>query len=312
MSSNNSENNPDMINDTINITGTQTTDYLYALFTNPSLLITLSVIVIIFYLLFSSLGNLTNEESQQSVGGLAFIELLLWGTFFLLIFINSAVYFFEFDITAGINNLFSNEPQVDLNVTTPYSSELGIDNKNGSGDSSDNDSGSGSGSGSGSDGSGDSGGNEVFHVPGNDYAYEDAKAICGAYDARLATYNEVENAYNKGGEWCSYGWSEDQLALYPTQKQTYDELQKIEGHENDCGRPGVNGGYFADPQLKFGVNCFGAKPKIKALEREIMENSEKYPKNLKDIKLEKKTNYWRDNIKNIMLAPFNSTTWSKV
>ena len=38
MSSNNSENNPDMINDTINITGTQTTDYLYALFTNPSLL----------------------------------------------------------------------------------------------------------------------------------------------------------------------------------------------------------------------------------------------------------------------------------
>lgn len=296
MSSNNSENNPDMINDTINITGTQTTDYLYALFTNPSLLITLSVIVIIFYLLFSSLGNLTNEESQQSIGGLAFIELLLWGTFFLLIFINSAVYFFEFDITAGINNLFSNEPQVDLNVTTPYSSELGSKNKKKNDE----------------DSSGGSGGNEVFHVPGNDYAYEDAKAICGAYDARLATYNEVENAYNKGGEWCSYGWSEDQLALYPTQKQTYDKLQEIEGHENDCGRPGVNGGYFADPQLKFGVNCFGAKPKITALEREIMENSEKYPKNLKDIKLEKKTNYWRDNIKNIMLAPFNSSTWSKV
>ena len=296
MSSNNSENNPDMINDTINITGTQTTDYLYALFTNPSLLITLSVIVIIFYLLFSSLGNLTNEESQQSIGGLAFIELLLWGTFFLLIFINSAVYFFEFDITAGINNLFSNEPQVDLNVTTPYSSELGSKKKKKNDE----------------DSSGGSGGNEVFHVPGNDYAYEDAKAICGAYDARLATYNEVENAYNKGGEWCSYGWSEDQLALYPTQKQTYDKLQEIEGHENDCGRPGVNGGYFADPQLKFGVNCFGAKPKITALEREIMENSEKYPKNLKDIKLEKKTNYWRDNIKNIMLAPFNSSTWSKV
>ena len=55
MSSDNSDNNNsdnNSQNDSINVTGTQTTDYLYALFTNPSLLITLSVIVLIFYFLF--------------------------------------------------------------------------------------------------------------------------------------------------------------------------------------------------------------------------------------------------------------------
>ena len=296
--SDNSENENNSQNDTINVTGTQTTDYLYALFTNPSLLITFSIIVLIFYLLFASLGNLTNEtgeSSEQSKSGLAFIELLLWATFFLLIFINSAVYFFEFDITAGINNLFSEEPQVDINVTTPYSTEISNNNNKSTNDNS-------------SSGPKE----EVFHIPGNDYVYEDAKALCGAYNARLATYNEVEDAYNKGGEWCSYGWSEDQLALYPTQKETYEKLQEIEGHENDCGRPGVNGGYISNKGVRFGVNCFGAKPKITALEREIMNNAEKYPKTINDLAEEKRTNYWKDHIKNIILSPFNSNTWSKI
>ena len=29
---------------------------------------------------------------------------------------------------------------------------------------------------------------------------------------------------------------------------------------NNCGRPGVNGGYFDNPNIKFGVNCYGQKP----------------------------------------------------
>jgi hypothetical protein len=37
-------------------------------------------------------------------------------------------------------------------------------------------------------------------------------------------------------------------------------LQGIKGHEHDCGRPGINGGYFDNPEMRFGVNCFGAKP----------------------------------------------------
>ena len=29
----------------------------------------------------------------------------------------------------------------------------------------------------------------------------------------------------------------------------------LKGHRDDCGKPGINGGYFKDKDLKFGVNC---------------------------------------------------------
>ena len=50
------------------------------------------------------------------------------------------------------------------------------------------------------------------------------------------------------------------MALFPTQKDTWSVLQKNKQHANDCGRPGVNGGYMVNPYVKFGVNCFGKKP----------------------------------------------------
>jgi hypothetical protein len=68
---------------------------------------------------------------------------------------------------------------------------------------------------------------EVFNISNNLYTYDDAKSICSAYDASLATYDQIEKSYNGGGEWCSIGWSADQQALYPTQKSTWRELQKI-------------------------------------------------------------------------------------
>ena len=44
----------------------------------------------------------------------------------------------------------------------------------------------------------------------NKYTFTEADGLCKAFGARLANYDEVESAYNKGGEWCSYGWSEGQ------------------------------------------------------------------------------------------------------
>ena len=93
---------------------------------------------------------------------------------------------------------------------------------------------------------------EVFHVSDNVYTYDEAEAVCKAFDADLATYSQVEKAYKNGGEWCGYGWSKDQLALYPTQKKTWEKLKNIKGHEHDCGRPGINGGYIKNPNVKFG------------------------------------------------------------
>lgn len=105
-------------------------------------------------------------------------------------------------------------------------------------------------------------GNEVFHISDAQFTYDESAAVCAAYDARLATLEQVIDAFNKGAEWCSYGWSAGGMALYPTQKATWDELQREvdPGKRTKCGRPGVNGGYF-DPSNKFGVNCWGFKPK---------------------------------------------------
>ena len=151
-----------------------------------------------------------------------------------------------------------------------------------------------------------------FINPENDFVYPDAKAVCSAYGGRLATYSEVEDAYKNGGEWCNYGWSEGQMALFPTQKKTFDKLQKIEGHENDCGRPGINGGYISNPAERFGVNCYGYKPRMTSTEEELMATEPIYPKTEKDIAMENRVNYWKDKLSEILVSPFNNNTWSKL
>ncbi len=152
---------------------------------------------------------------------------------------------------------------------------------------------------------------QVFNIPGNYYRYNAAKNLCAAYDARLATYEEVEDSYENGGEWCNYGWSAGQMALFPTQQKTYLELQGIDGHEHDCGRPGVNGGYIENPNVKFGVNCYGVKPKIDDDEKFLMENQTLYPKSKKDIAREKEIERMKKNLGNILVSPFNSNEWSR-
>ena len=105
-------------------------------------------------------------------------------------------------------------------------------------------------------------GSEVFHVSDQQFVYDEARAVCAAYDSELATLEQIMEAFAGGAEWCSYGWSAGGMALYPTQKATWQLLQNEvdPGRRTRCGRPGVNGGYF-DPSNKFGVNCFGFKPK---------------------------------------------------
>ena len=152
---------------------------------------------------------------------------------------------------------------------------------------------------------------QVFNIPGNNYSYTDAKAVCAAYGAKLANYDEVENAYEKGAEWCNYGWSDGQLILFPTQQSSFERLQKIPGHEHDCGRPGINGGFIANPDSLYGVNCFGHKPKINEEERDIMKNVSPYPETMEDILLEKKIDYWKTKISEILVSPFNYEQWGQ-
>ena len=267
-----------------------TYNYINNLLSNPSVIIILVIVLILYIILFMSLGDSAPTPPSDNVSneGSGTITILLVAFFVILVIINGLQYFFGVDIVAKLKNLFTGTPEVDITVDTSRAEaakapvpEILIRP-------------------------------QVFNIPGNDYIYPDAKALCSAYGARLATYSEVEEAYKDGGEWCNYGWSDGQMALFPTQKKTFDELQKIEGHENDCGRPGVNGGYIANPKVKFGVNCYGYKPRMNSTEEELMATEPIYPKTAKDIAMENRVNYWKDKLSEILVSPFNHNTWSRL
>jgi hypothetical protein len=151
---------------------------------------------------------------------------------------------------------------------------------------------------------------EVFNVSNNVYTYSDAQAVCNIYGAKLATYDQIEQSYQKGGEWCNYGWSEGQMAFFPTQKSTWTKLQATDNHKNDCGRPGVNGGFIANPYIKFGVNCYGQKPKPTAddLAKMNARQNTVYPQTAADIEMEKKLNQWKNTVS---VNSYNNKKWSQ-
>ena len=155
--------------------------------------------------------------------------------------------------------------------------------------------------------------NEVFNIADNKYTYEDAQAVCSSFGAKIATYDQIEQAYNDGAEWCNYGWSAEQMAFFPTQKETWDNLQKMPKKKNNCGRPGVNGGYIDNPYIKFGVNCYGKKPKPNENDLIKLENKQIHPVPLtaEDKELQKKIDYWKENADKLQLNSFNNTNWSR-
>jgi hypothetical protein len=151
---------------------------------------------------------------------------------------------------------------------------------------------------------------EVFNVSRNIYKYSDAHAVCAALGAELATYDQVKEAYEGGADWCNYGWSKGQMALYPTQQSTYEKLQKgSPEYRSACGKVGVNGGYFDNPDLAFGVNCFGIKPPKSAMD-ELLESQVALPPSPAEIEFEKKVQKFRDQISTMNVLPFHKGQWS--
>ena len=147
---------------------------------------------------------------------------------------------------------------------------------------------------------------QVYHLSDNIFTYDDAQAACRAYDGRLANLDEIIEAYKNGADWCSYGWSDGQLALYPTQPDSWDELQKG-NKKNQCGKPGVNGGFFNNKEFQFGANCYGKKPPASGsqIQKNPMFSNKLDP-------LTSKTSEYKTMINsgNIRVAPFsNGDEW---
>jgi len=157
-------------------------------------------------------------------------------------------------------------------------------------------------------------GDEVFNISNNLYTYDHAQAVCSVYGAKVATYEQIEDAYKNGADWCNYGWSDKQMAFFPTQKSTWDKLQLHEKTKNSCGRPGINGGYVANSKLKLGVNCFGKKPSASEtdLQRMKTQSNITYPKSNAEIALEKKAQFWKEHADKLLrINSHNHKQWSE-
>lgn len=280
----------------MNVSTTSTTDpvnmydYVNSLLFNPIVFIIILLIIVGYFILFSSLGN-SNENSISDIGsdankGQKIIEIIIIAVLIVLIIVNAFQYFFNVNITAYIKDIFSNKPKIDILVDQSNYQPAPVPTLKFK--------------------------KQVFNIPGNYYNYENAKAICTSYGAKLATYKQIEDSYENGGEWCNYGWSDGQNALFPTQQKTFDNLQKIKGHEHDCGRPGINGGYIANPEVKFGVNCYGDKPKINSQEEELMKTVSPYPQTKEDLVFQKRVDYWKGKVDEILVSPFNYSSWGQL
>jgi hypothetical protein len=153
------------------------------------------------------------------------------------------------------------------------------------------------------------GASEVFNVSKNTFTYYDAEPLCKALGAELATYDQVKQAWERGADWCNYGWVKGQTAVYPTQKDTWEKLQAgPEDQRTSCGVPGLNGGFFDNPELRFGVNCFGAKPSQS--DHDAIAMAKGAPMSPEALEVEKKVAKFRTEAASLGIMPFNTSKWS--
>lgn len=260
---------------------------------NPVVLVILVIVIIVYIIIFSSVKSNSKGDNEQPLSGNNFFEALLFGLFIILLLLNGASYFLNTDIYATIKNLFTNNPELNISLTDLDNGGLVNPNAPESEQVFENEA-----------------QKEVYHIPENIYTYDQAKAVCKAFDGELAKYEQIEDAYDKGASWCSYGWSADQLALFPTNMKNWKKLQKHKSNKNACGRPGINGGYIANPNVRFGVNCYGNKPLITPIEQDLMENSTIAPKTKKEIEFNNLVDYYRNKLKDILVSPFNKENWN--
>lgn len=263
-----------------------------------NLIILFGVIVALYIGVFSVFNNFS-FNTPQTRPWVMLIEIIMWGMFVLIIYLNIKHFsVFDYDFNNILFSLFGTKHKdMEIRVNKKYDASCNLTRAptprpKVKQDCSSNDI-----------------LGEVFHIPHNTYGYDEAADVCKLFDSRLASYDEVEQAYKQGANWCSYGWSSDQLALFPIQKSMYNELKKIPGHEHDCGRPGVNGGYMENADMKFGVNCYGKKPYAGEDDLEYMKKysfSNAYAD--EELKAKEKKS---EKMKKILVAPFNKEKWNE-
>jgi len=263
---------------------------------NTRIVILICVVIFMVYFVLNALagGGSENDTRESTLfANVSILEIFLWAIFIVVVVINGFQYFFNTNITTEISNLLSTKPEIVISQTLPSEPD-GVGGDLGAGPSLKMR-------------------KQVFHIPASVYDYDNAKALCQAYGANLANIDQMEEAHKSGAEWCSYGWSDNQMVLYPTQKSTWEELQKSSdpAKKNSCGRPGINGGYIENASMKAGVNCYGPKPDINPASSKLMSSIQNYEAGkMIDPLHEARVQQMRSKINDIVVAPFNKGAWS--
>ena len=103
------------------------------------------------------------------------------------------------------------------------------------------------------------------------------------------------------------------MAVYPTQKSTYEELQEGPAEQRAaCGRPGLNGGYFDNPELKFGVSCYGTKPSQSNHDANEVTKGATRPLTAAGLEFEKKVQRFQEQADAMGILPFNKDKWQEM
>jgi hypothetical protein len=160
---------------------------------------------------------------------------------------------------------------------------------------------------------------EVFLIYGK-YNYLEAQEICKIYNGKLATLKQLEEAFNKGANWCVWGWLDKQYIGFPIQESYWNEVEKK--HKGFCGATaGINKIKNMDPSKRFSIHCYGIKPKRTEKDlKKTLEIEKKINKmqSLDDLVKKCKINRRNQETKNIIkkkkndivILNFNNSNWS--
>ncbi len=158
---------------------------------NTRVVILICVVVFMVYFVINALsgggGDYENNSREATIfANVSILEIFLWAIFIVVVVVNGFQYFFNTNITTEISNLLSTKPEIVISQTMLPAEPDAVGGDLGSGPSLKMR-------------------KQVFHIPANIYDYDNAKALCDAYGAKLANIDQMEEAHKAGAEWCSYG-----------------------------------------------------------------------------------------------------------
>ena len=159
---------------------TSTTDpvnmynYLNSYILNPIVFIIIFLIIVAYFVFLSSLGSATSSLGNSSATNSSssssnIFAIIIIVIAIILVIVHALQYFLSINVTAYVQGIFTPKATVDIVIDqSKYQSSPVPEIKFKK---------------------------QVFNIPGNYYNYENTKAVCQAYGADLASYDQIEKSY---------------------------------------------------------------------------------------------------------------------